>query len=68
MNSRSTGSYSTVVAYQTSVLMEFFVKIVFVIFNVKPGTQPDIFQGRGGFMKLGHFDKYFMKKSRKKIL
>ena len=25
-----------------------------------------IFQGRGGFMKLGHFNKYFIKKSRKK--
>ena len=24
------------------------------------------FQGRGGFVKLGHFDKHFIKKSRKK--
>ena len=30
------------------------------------GVQPEIFQGRGGFMKLGHFDKNFIKKSRKK--
>ena len=30
------------------------------------GAQPEIFQGRGGFMKLGHFDKQFFKKSRKK--
>ena len=30
------------------------------------GTQPEIFHGWGGFVKLGHFDKYFMKKSRKK--
>ena len=31
------------------------------------GAQPEIFQGRGGFMKLGHFDKHFIKKSRKKV-
>ena len=30
------------------------------------GAQPEIFQGRGGFVNLGHFDKYFIKKSRKK--
>ena len=30
------------------------------------GAQPDIFQGRGGFVKLGHFDKHFVKNSRKK--
>ena len=30
------------------------------------GAQPDIFQGRGGFVKLGHFDKHFIKKSRRK--
>ena len=23
------------------------------------GAQPDIFQGRGGFMELVHFDKHF---------
>ena len=31
-----------------------------------PGVQPEIFEGRGGFVKLGHFDKHFIKKSRKK--
>ena len=31
------------------------------------GAQPEIFQGRGGFVKLGHFDKNFIKKSRKKV-
>ena len=31
-----------------------------------PGAQPEIFQGRRGFVKLGHFDKHFIKKSRKK--
>ena len=30
------------------------------------GAQPEIFQGRGGFVKLGHFNKHFIKKSRKK--
>ena len=30
------------------------------------GAQSEIFQGRGGFVKLGHFDKHFMKKSKKK--
>ena len=29
------------------------------------GAQPEIFQGKGGFVKLGHFDKYFVKNSRK---
>ena len=31
-----------------------------------PGVQPEIFQSRGGFMKLGHFDKHFVKNPRKK--
>ena len=26
-----------------------------------PGTQPDILGGRGGFVKLGHFDKHSIK-------
>ena len=30
------------------------------------GAQPNIFQGRGGFVKLGHLDKHFVKNSRKK--
>ena len=30
------------------------------------GAQPEIFQSRWGFVKLGHFDKHFIKKSRKK--
>ena len=28
--------------------------------------QPEIFQGRGGFVKLRHFNKHFTKTSRKK--
>ena len=27
--------------------------------------KPDIFQGRGDFMELGHFNKYFAKKTKK---
>ena len=30
------------------------------------GARPEIFQGRGGFVKLGHFNKHFVKNSRKK--
>ena len=33
-----------------------------------PGAQPDIFQGRGGLVKLGHSEKHFVKNSRKKGL
>ena len=34
--------------------------------KVTAGAQPKIFLGRGGFVKLGHFDKHFLKKSGKK--
>ena len=30
------------------------------------GAQPDFFQGRGGFVGLGHFYKHFVKNTRKK--
>ena len=30
------------------------------------GAQTEIFQGRGDFVELGHFDKYFVKNARKK--
>ena len=29
------------------------------------GAQPEIFQGRGGFVESGHFDKHFDKNTRK---
>ena len=29
-------------------------------------AQPEIFQGRGSFVELGHFDKHFVKNTRKK--
>ena len=39
-----------------------------LFFDIKPtkGAQPEIFQDRGGFVKLGHFNKHFVKNSRKK--
>ena len=36
--------------------------------NKSSGTQPDIFQGRGGFVELGHFDKLFVKNTKKRLL
>ena len=36
--------------------------------SILTGAQPEIFQGRGVFAKLGHFDKQFVINSRKKWL
>ena len=36
--------------------------------NVCPEAQPEFFQGRGGFVELGYFDKLFDKNTRKKAL
>ena len=33
----------------------------------KSGAQPEIFQGRGGFVELGHFDKLFVKNTKRKV-
>ena len=33
---------------------------------ITSGAQPEFFQGRGGFVELGHFDKLFVKNTRKK--
>ena len=33
--------------------------------NTFSGAQPEIFQGRGGFVELGHFNKYFVKNMEK---
>ena len=35
-------------------------------FQAYTGAQPEMFQGSGGFVKLGHSDKHFVKNSRKK--
>ena len=37
------------------------------LYHIYAGAQPEIVQGRGGFLKLGHFNKHFLKKSRKKL-
>ena len=37
-----------------------------VKYTYLPGAQPELFQGRGSFVQLGHFDKHFIKKSSKK--
>ena len=34
--------------------------------NTVTGAQQEIFQGRGGFVELGHLDKHFVKNTRKK--
>lgn len=34
--------------------------------NIISGAQPDIFQGKAGFVKLGHSNEDFIKNSRKK--
>ena len=39
-----------------------FIQITYIYAS----AQPEIFQGREGFMKLRHFDKDFLKNSRKK--
>ena len=31
------------------------------------GAQIEIFQGRGGFVELGHFNKHFVKNTRKNV-
>ena len=38
-----------------------------VILAINPGVQPKIFQRKGGFVELGHLDKYFNKNERKKV-
>ena len=45
-----------------------YIKLQFTKVSTKEyfHAQPKIFQGRGGFMELGHFDKHFVKNKRKK--
>ena len=35
---------------------------------MKAGAQPEIFQSRGCFVELGHFDKLFVKTQEKRAL
>ena len=37
-----------------------------LIKHTNSGAQPEIFQGREGFVESGHFDKYFIKKHKEK--
>ena len=39
-----------------------------VVCYYQTGAQPEIFQGRGGLVEFGHFNKYFVKNTRKKSL
>ena len=36
------------------------------LYHIYAGAQPEIIQGKGGFLKLWQFDKHFLKKSRMK--
>ena len=36
------------------------------IYSYAPGEQPEIFQGRGGFVESRHFNKYSLKKAQEK--
>ena len=40
------------------------LKVDFV--TIHAGAQPEILQGRGGFVESRHFDKYFVKKTQEK--
>ena len=37
-----------------------------VLIIIISGAQPEIVQGKGVFVELGHFDKHFVKNTRKK--
>ena len=39
-----------------------YIYIYIHIYHIYAGAQPEIVQGRGGFLKLGHFNKHFLKK------
>ena len=38
---------------------------VFIAWVLQSGVQPEIFQGKGGFVEFGHFDKHFVKNTRR---
>ena len=61
--------------HSTSSSLSHLSKSFFLGFNKevqkeppKAGAQSEIFQGRGGFGELGHFDKHFVKNLRKKAV
>ena len=51
------------------IVVSMISKKIILVSNIpehKPGAQPELFQGRGSFVESGHFDKYFVKKHKKK--
>ena len=54
--------HSKIIFFHISLLFGTWTLVLFP----NAGAQPETFQGRGGFMELGHFDKYFVKNTRKK--
>ena len=49
-----------------NLLVEKKLHSIFKQKDAKSGAQPEIFQGRGGLLGLGHFYKLFVKNTRKK--
>ena len=72
MNTRNTmtSSYHTfkdkIYSKQGSQISHLFSRAWTLLLFPHAGAQPDIFQGRGSFVELGHFNKHFMKNTRKK--
>ena len=52
----------------TFLIAKFFKYVVNQKSSRDTGAQPELFQGRGGFVELGHFDKLFVKNTKKKAL
>ena len=48
------------------IILVTFSVLLLIFDDPLSGAQPEIFQGRGGFVKLGHLDKPFVKNIRKK--
>ena len=47
-------------------ILNLFTRKICEMFAYKPGAQWDIFQGRGGFVEFGHFNKHFVQNPREK--
>ena len=43
------------------------INLYVINYYMSPGAQSEIFQGRGGFAESGHFNKFFVKNTIKKI-
>ena len=42
------------------------MSLIYIYIYIYTGAQPEMFQGRGSFVKFGHFDKPFVKNLTKK--